>query len=348
MLFRDFFPRLRDRASKRYGQSVTERQFKDWREDKLLPGRATPKGRGRGKSPEQHWPAASYRRALRICRYKFWGAHRQSQWWLGFWLSGEDVPPATIRAALKREFSIERRRNHAFIGSGRWRRTRFRTSEDADRGGIAGEGNVTGLLALTGMTPDQYRRLLILQLNDGSADQAEALIHELAPLLFDFGSELAPKEAGLFAEIKADISSDEIKGLWRSGHMDDRAERSGGFLDRISDSDLETCAQVLKVRERCARWNYFLAWIVGDQTPKRIANHLLPIVNTQATAIVMRISQIVRIAFEIDADIRDGKGSHWRLENASNKEQHLRMIISQNGSAIRENLLRFLEKRERL
>ena len=35
MLFSDFFPRLRDHAWHRYGQTITERQFKDWREETL-------------------------------------------------------------------------------------------------------------------------------------------------------------------------------------------------------------------------------------------------------------------------------------------------------------------------
>jgi hypothetical protein len=161
MLFSDFFPRLRDHAWHRYGQTITERQFKDWREDGLLPGPAPPKGRGRGRSPERYWPVTSYRRALRICRYKSWGANRQSQWWLGFWLSGELVEPNIIRDALKREFSVERRMKHSFIESGRWLNSKFNTIDDAERGGLPGDGSVAGLLALTQMTPDQYRRLSI-------------------------------------------------------------------------------------------------------------------------------------------------------------------------------------------
>ncbi|WP_156404898.1 hypothetical protein [Sphingomonas sp. Root241] len=336
MLFRDFFPRLRDHAFERYGQVVTERQFKDWREDGLLPGPAASKGRGRGKSPERHWPIASYRRALRICRYKSWGGNRQSQWWLGFWLSGEAVAPSKIRSELKRECSIERRRNHSFITSDRWRETRFRTVADAERGGIVGEGNVAGLLALTKMTPDQYRRLSILQLDETSGADAEKLIHEMAPSHFDLGPELDDTAAAkAFAEIRADIASDEIKRLWRSGHMDREGIRSGKYLDDMPDSDFATCLQILRLRERIAKWNYALSWLMGNRSPEKILLNLLPIQFSQASSLEFRISQLIRIAFEIDADRREGHNSTWRLDGIAKAELQLRMILQRDNSKFR-------------
>lgn len=351
MLFRDFFPRLRDHALERYGQIITERQFKDWREDGLLPGPAAPKGRGRGRSPERHWPVASYRRALRICRYKYWGANRQSQWWLGLWLSGEEVRSDKIRASLKREFSIERRRNHSFVGSNRWRETTFETVADAERGGIAGDGRIEGLLALTKMTPDQYRRLSILQLNEFSDAEAESLIHEMAPLLFDLGSEFNDEDkAKAFAEIRADIPSDEIKRRWRSGHMDGDGDgdgdgdsaRAGKYLDRIPDADFSDCLKILKLRERSAIWIYFLMWTLGPPSPESVFRHLLPIMSNRAQHLDLRISQLIRIAFEIDADCRECRNSSWRLDGLTNSELELRTILQENASKFRPNLLKFI------
>lgn len=343
MLFREFFPRLRDHAWDRYGQVVSERQFKDWREDGLLPGPAPPKGRGRGRSPERHWPAASYRRALRICRYKYWGATRKSQWWLGFWLSGEAVEPGIIREALKREFSAERRRNQSFVDSNRWRKTAFQTVADAERGGIVGDGKIAGLLALTKMTPDQYRRLSILQLSAFSDGEAENLIHELAPTLFDLGPEFDDEAAAkAFAEIKADIPSDEIKRLWRSGHMDGDGARAGRYLDILPDSDFASCLKILRLRERCAIWIYFLMWTLGPPSPERLLQHLLPIMSSRALHLDLRISQLLRIAFEINADKREGKNSLWRLDGAINSELELRTILQENASKFRQNLLKFI------
>lgn len=343
MLFRDFFPRLRDRALERYGQTLTERQFKDWREDGLLPGPAAPKGRGRGRSPERHWPIASYRRALRICRYKYWGANRQSQWWLGLWLSGEEVRSDKIRDSLKREFSIERRRNHSFVGSNRWRETTFETVADAERGGIAGDGKIDGLLALTKMTPDQYRRLSILQLNEFSNADAEKLIHEMGPLIFDLGLELDDEAAAkAFAEIKADIPSDEIKRRWRSGHMDGDGSRAGKYLDRIPDADFTNCLKILRLRERSAIWIYGLMWTFGTPSPESVLRHLLPILSSRAQHLDLRISQLIRIAFEIDADCRECRNSSWRLDGAINSELELRTILQENASKFRPNLLNFI------
>lgn len=336
MLFRDFFPRLRDHARKRYGQIITERQFKDWREDGLLPGPAAPKGQGRGKSPERHWPIASYRRALRICRYKSWGANRQSQWWLGFWLSGESIEQGRIRSALKRECSIERRRNHSFVTGDRWRDARFETVADAERGGIAGDASVAGLLSLMGMTPDQYRRLSILQLDEFSGLDTENLIHEMAPSLFDLGPEFDDEaKAKAFAEIKADISPEEIKRLWRSGHMDREGIRAGKYIDDMPDSDFAICLKILRLREKCAKWNYALSWLLGNRSPEKIAVHLLSIQSGQASSLQFRIFQLIRIAFEIDADREDGRNSTWRLDGIANAELQLRTILQRDNSVFR-------------
>ena len=299
MLFQEFFPRLQKRASSRYGQIISERQFKDWREDGLLPGPMAPKGRGRGLSPERHWPATSYRRALRICRYKDWGAKRQSQWWLGFWLSGEAVDTDKIRKGLKREYSVLRRERRSFVESDRWRNTRFETVADADRGGLPGKNSIAGLLQLSNMTPDQFRRLSILELDDFSEQEAEELIHELAPALLEIDSETA-------AEIKADISPGEIKGIWRTGHMADGCGRPGQYLDETTDIELVECLLILKAKTKASLWNYACAWLQDSRSQQTNLFLISVIWMTQAKYLDFKIDQIIHIAFELYADKRDG------------------------------------------
>ena len=320
MLFSDFFPRLRDQAWHRYGQTITERQFKDWREDGLLPGPAPPKGRGRGRSPERHWPVTSYRRALRICRYKSWGANRQSQWWLGFWLSGELVEPSKIRNALKREFSIERRTKYSFIESNRWRNAKFKTVEDAERGGLPGDSSVAGLLAITKMTPDQFRRVSILELDEFSDVEAEKLIHEIAPVIFGF-------DAKTTAAIQADIVPDEIKQLWRPGHMAEGTDKPGKYLDGLPDSDFAIGLQILKLREQSAIWNYGISWLLGNRLPDQIAINILPVLASRVHSLEHRISHLNRIAFEISADANEHISATQRLVNVVESNSQLRSIL---------------------
>lgn len=332
MLFSDFFPRLRDRAWQRYEQTITERQFKDWREDGLLPGPAHPKGRGRGRSPERRWPVASYRRALRICRYKSWGAKRQSQWWLGFWLSGEQVEPSKIRDALEREFSVERRSKHSFIESGRWRNTKFNTVDDAERGGLPGDSSVAGLLAFTKMTPDQYRRVSILELDEFSEVEAEKLIHEIGPAIFGLDAETA-------AIIKVDIAPNEIRKLWRPGHMSEGPDKPGKYLDRLENSDFAVALQILRLREQSAIWNYGISWLLGNRSPEQIAMNFLPILASQAHSIERRISHLIRIAFEIYADAQNGYEATQRLAYAIESNEKLRSILHEIALENRRNLL---------
>ncbi|QBM74548.1 hypothetical protein E2E30_01400 [Sphingomonas sp. AAP5] len=347
MLFREFFPRLHDHAYERYGEVVTDRQFRDWREDGLLPGPAAPKGRGRGRSPDRHWPIASYRRALRICRYKSWGAYRQSQWWLGFWLSGEDIAPETIRAALKREFRAERRRNRSFVESNRWRESKFHTVADAERGGIVSDSEIAGWLALSGMTPDQYRRLSILQLDEFADDKAERLFHEMAPLSFPLDLKMDEEAAAAMrAEIEADITSEEIRRAWRNGHMADGANQPGKYLDRLPESDFAICLEILKIRERSGILNYGMLWIAGVPLPEQIVLPLFQLRASRAPALEVRISQLIRIAFEIDTDCRDGRNSSWRLEGAIESELKLIKIVRENASEFRSNLLKFISNSE--
>ncbi len=332
MLFCEFFPRLRDRAWEQYGQTVTERQFKDWREDGLLPGPSAPRGRGRGRSPERHWPVASYRRALRICRYKFWGANRQSQWWLGFWLSGEGVEPSIIREALKREFSIERRKKHAFIGSERWRNSEFHTIDDAERGGVVGGGSVRTMLKLMKLTPDQYRRIAILELDEFSNTDAATLMHEIAPVLFNIDSQTA-------AEIRADIAPDELQRLWRVGHMAEGSNRPRECLDQLPDSDFEICLNISKERERSAVLNYVMLWLLGYRSPERVAFNLMSLLAIRANSIQYRIAQLVSISFEVAADIDDGFEPTRRYVDAVESNEYLKSFIQKIGLERRQDLL---------
>ena len=319
MLFRDFFPRLRDTAWERYGEVVTERQFIDWREDGLLPGPAGPVGRGRGRSPDRHWPIASYRRALRICRYKSWGARRQSQWWLGFWLSGEAVHTDVVRSALKREASNELRTYRSFVESNRWRNSTFETTADANKGGIPGV-DVGQLLSILKMTPDQFRRVAILQLRDIEDGEDIELIHEIGTVFFDIEAELA-------AEIKSSIDPTDIKRIWRSGHMGEGIKHPGDYLDNVSALDIANARLIIQLREKAAIWRYAINWISGDRAPDKVVLYLIPILQSRASALPYRISIVLRIVFELYADRRDGIDANWRLEGEINSLAELRLTV---------------------
>ena len=267
-----------------------------------------PKGRGRGLSPERHWPATSYRRALRICRYKDWGAKRQSQWWLGFWLPGEAVDPNKIRIALKREFSILRRQQRPFIESNRWRNTRFETVADAERGGLSGRNSVVGLLKLFNITPDQFRRLSILDIDDFSDEEAERLSHEIGPAFFGIDDKIA-------AEIKADISPGEIKGIWRTGHLAEESGKPGDYIDQITDSELAECLLIFKAKTKAVLLNYACAWLEDGRSQQTIISLIIVRWMTQAKYMEFKIGQIIHIAFELYADKREGICPSLRVLN---------------------------------
>ena len=266
-----------------------------------------PEGRGRGLAPERHWPATSYRRALRICRYKDWGAKRQSQWWLGFWLSGEAVDPNKIRIALKREFSILRRQQRPFIESNRWRNTRFETVADAERGGLPGRNSVVGLLKLFNMTPDQFRRLSILDIDDFFDEETERLSHEIVPAFFGIEDEIT--------EIKDDIAPGEIKGIWRTGYMAEGSGKPGDYIDQITDSELGDCLLILKAKTKAVLFNCACAWLEDGRSQQTIISLIIVRWMTQAKYMEFKIGQIIHIAFELYADKREGICPSLRVLN---------------------------------
>ncbi len=331
MLFRDFFPRLCDRAWERYGVRLTKRQFTNWREQGLLPGPAPPIGRGRGRCPDRHWPATSYRRALRICRYQSGNARRTSEWWLGFWLSGDPIDPTIIRASLKREISIDRRRNRAFSESNRWRNSKFRSFADADRGGLVGNGDARRSLPMIGLTPDQFRRLSILNLVESDNDEDIDIIQEMSIELFPF-------DQVILNEIRADIDHSEYKRLYRPGRLAEVNASYGNQLDKLSDNQINDIPEIWRLRKKGEVLVFHIMRLMGDMPPDRIGLFLIPMLSRQPFAIKHRISELLRISFEVYVDIEQDVSSDWRLTGAqaSNEEMlfTIELLIQQKRKAL--------------
>ena len=281
-----------------------------------------PGTRRRGLATERHWPATSYRRALRICRYKNWGANRQSQWWLGFWLSGETINPNFIRKALKREFSVVCRQQRSFIESDRWRNSRFETVADAERGGLPGETSVAGLLKLFNMTPDQFRRLSILDFDDLSDEGAERLFYEIGPAFLEIDGDIA-------AEIKDDIAPDEIKGIWRTGYMAEGSGKPGDYIDQITDSELAECLLIFKAKKKAVFLNYACARLEDGRSQQTIISLIIVRWMTQAKYMEFKIGQIIHIAFELYADKREGICPSLRVLNMNKSVSKLEDILKE-------------------
>ena len=320
MLLRDFFPRLQTRAWERYGVRLTKRQFTNWREKGLLPGPAAPIGRGRGRCPDRHWPATSYRRALRICRYKSGEAHRLSEWLLGFWLCGDPIDISVIRTSLERELSIERGRHRAFTASNRWRKSMFKSAKDVDRGGMSGGGDIGHLLPLLGITPDQFRRLMSLSLVEDDKDEDIALMQEMGDDLYDI-------DADILAEVRAGIGRSEYKRAYRPGLLAESRATRGNQFGRLSADQIAAIPDLWRLGQTKALLVFHTMRLMGDMPLERLGFLLLPRLAGRPKALKNRIDELIRIAFEISIDVEEGMPSDWRLTGAHALNENMMFTI---------------------
>lgn len=317
MQFREFFPRLQRRALERYGVQISERQFKDWREDGLLPGPLAPKGRGRGRSPERHWPPVSYRRALRICRYKGWGAGRQSQWWLAFWLSGEAVNLDKIRAALNREFSIERRAARSWLESSG--RQPSKPAELGDTRPIFGNRDIdpVGLAKLIKTEPC-FRNAINASIEENSSNEIENLMREIMQRVF--GKELLNEVEKYYP-----IAPDAPISHWRPGHLNEGSS-PGRFIDDISQEDLLLSAAIIQRKRSYFHVGLTLARKSNHKEILLLAGLVLGAAMHHFRNIVWLIEQIICTCYAVHADRLDGVNPISRVKVIEGDIKLLRII----------------------
>lgn len=283
MLFRDFFPRLQRRAAERYKQPVTERQFKDWREDGLLPGPLPPQGRGRGRSPDRHWPIASYRRALRICRYKQRGAKRQSQWWIMLFLSGEDVEPDRLRFALVREARIERRA--------------VRHLTEQRRYGAGG--------SKTPLTEAQaaFLRRFGLGAIDPNAVFDTCVDHDHQNSHLDLFSQMSRE---MFGSDIPPATDDEISSQYRPGHLAIYGDPTLSYIKDFADRDFLLARKLIKM----SRFQLGLQLVIANKSDlfndrqKEVIR--LSFARTWLPDVRQRTTEILEAVFAISLDRADG------------------------------------------
>ena len=302
MLFRDFFPRLQARALARYEVSLSERQFTNWREKGLIPGPAHPRGRGRGLSPERHWPLQAYRRALRICRYKTRGIHHVAPWRILLWLAGEDVPLDVLRAFLQREMTRIRRQTRHLADSGYLRSSGSTTFPKAPSGA---EVNPISL-ALDqlikspelGIAPELYRDVVKLDFEFADASKVERLFQDaIQPLM---GHGITPDEIGV-----------SLIDVWRPGYLDADAR---DYLAVCSKDDLNLARQILHERRRLMNR---LAQVAPTLGASAQASTLFVVIMRLARRNLgerQQIDDVLRLIYQIACDRRDGFNPNRRLD----------------------------------
>ncbi len=305
VLFKDFFPRLRARALERYGEALSVRQFTNWREKRLLAGPADPIGQGRGLAPLRHWPISSYRRALRLCRYKSWGMHRQSQWWIALWLSGEEIPAETLRQSFKREHSLERRNLRNIIDSGRWQKGPFISADDKAFDVFGNKELINILFSASGISPDVARKLFIADFEGGDYKDHK----KLAMSQFNKDEQIFIAE-----QLKGDASTSYI----RPGYLNEGKRKPGDYLDALSAEEFDIARRIFR------KWLWFIFIEIRvlimkkDVTPN---DSFLPFMFfsnfCRASRAPFQISFLMRILFGIFSAKRDGIDPKTQLKEIS-------------------------------
>lgn len=307
MLLSEFFPRLQVRALERYDVDLSERQFRDWRERGLIPGPAAPRGLGRGRSPERHWPLSAYRRALRICRYKSHGAERISMWWITLWLSGEEVPHEVLRDAFKRELTSARRRSRYLADSGFLRSTGPTSLDRMPMSPVASPLDPIFDLILEspqlGLTPELQRDFLRLSHGDGEPEDDRRVFESLMrPML---GHSITPADLGV-----------QLEEVWRQGHLGEGYRTPGDYVEDVPDWAFDLTREIIETDLMAHR----LIGPNGDLMYASLAGAMLFIITSAFTlkAFVnpQRIDQALRHLFAIQDDLRGGQDPKRRLQVA--------------------------------
>jgi len=304
MLFADFFPRLQCRAADRYGQSVSVRQFKGWREKGLLAGPDAPIGKGRGQAPDRHWPAQSYRRALRICRYKSHGNHHVPGWWIFLWLSGEDVNFDVLRKSLQRELKRMRRASRYLSDSGFLNSKGSTRFEDVPAG--PAPNPISELFAqilenpALGLSAEINRDLLSLDFNETDPEEvSRVFMSAIKPLM---GHDVSPEDIGV-----------PLRAVWRPGHL---SEVAYDYIGTRPDGDLTLALDILSTESELQRRMMPVAHAMGSSG---LASMLIVIAFALANRRIgnrLLIEEAVKIIYQIADDQRSDRNPKSRLEIA--------------------------------
>ena len=292
MLFRDFFPRLQARALARYEVSLSDRQFTNWREKGLISGPAHPRGRGRGLSPERHWPLQAYRRALRICWYKQRGIDRIPAWRILFWIAGEDVPFDVVRQSLQRELKRVRRQSRSLADSG-FLRSDGSTSFDkapsaADQGPISMALEQLIESPHTGISPELYRDFLKLEFDEKNLSQIGRIFQAaIKPLV---GHDTTPDEVGV-----------SLSAVWRPGHL---SETAHNYVGSCSQGDLVLARRILWDRLRLASRLAPFAHLLGATRPASILFVVALALAKRRTGNERLIGELLQLLYQIADDRR--------------------------------------------
>lgn len=322
MLFVEFFPRLQARALARYGVSLSERQFTNWREKGLIPGPAHPRGRGRGLSPERHWPLQAYRRALRICWYKKRGIDRIPAWRILFWLAGEDVPFDVLRQSLQRELKRIRRQSRYLADSGYIRTEGSTTFEKAPSG--AENNSFSSILdeliesPHLGVSPELYRDFLKLGFDEESPSKiGRIFLATVKPLM---GHDITPEEVGV-----------SLSAVWRPGHL---SETAHDYVGSCSQGDLVLARQILWEQLRLTSRLAPFAHLFGASKPASILFVLALALAKRRTGKEQLIGELLEQLYRIADDRRQNIDPAQRLNVVLERLQMMEGVeVSFSGRA---------------
>ena len=302
MLFTDFFPRLQARALARYGVSLSEHQFTNWREQKLIPGPAHPRGRGRGLSPERHWPLQAYRRALRICWYKKRGIHHVAPWRILLWLAGEEVPLDDLRVSLQKEMKRISGQSRHLANSGYLRSGGSTTFPKAPSGD---ERNFLSLAldqliksSHLGIAPELYRDVVKLDFEFADASKVGQLFRDaVQPLM---GHDITPDEIGV-----------PLIEVWRPGYL---SEDANDYVANCSEGDLILARRILWERIRLMRRLAPIAHLLGATRQASIFFVVAITLGKRSTGTQRLIDDVLRQLYEIADDRQYGRNPIRRLD----------------------------------
>lgn len=302
MLFRDFFPRLQARALARYGVSLSERQFTNWREKGLVPGPAHPRGLGRGRSPERHWPVQAYRRALRICWYKTRGIDHVPAWQILFWLAGEEVPIDVLRQSLQRELKRIRRQSRYLTDSGYIRSSGSTTFEKAPSGAkenpfSAFLGELTASPHL-GISPALYRDVVKLEFDEEAESEVGRIFQGVVKPLM--GHDVTPEAIGV-----------SLADVWRPGYL---SEVASDYVAECSEADLIVARRILREQVRLMRRLAPFAHLLGDSRHASVLFVIAITLGTRSLGSRQLIDELLRQIYQIANDRSCGRDPVRRLE----------------------------------
>ena len=272
----------------------------------------------------------AYRRALRICRYKDVGADRTSLWWIGFWLTGEQVDHAKLLQSLARELKSLRRQHRSIAESNRWRNSTFKSFEDLEYLSKSG-GGLTRLLKFLGLSPEELRELQV------------SLYDETAPLKPELMKALQEKVAGSPEPFSDDYN---LAANFEVGFLDDTTNNPGGFLAQLSECDIKLVRAIFRQEIRAITINLGLLLYSEDWTGDDL---FFPVKALQAYVVGFdprpRLPLIFRILLGVSKDREAGLPAETRLQNIRNQNADATIVLRSAAKELpRPNFIEHLSR----